>query len=361
MDAKHPLLYFVIFTVVCLGFAAWIVGTIGNIQPFEDRTLYAAEFADVTGLIVNDAVKVSGVTVGKVTGIEAVPGGTARVEFQVDDELPLTEDTVVSVRWRDVFGLRFLYLAPGEGPDADPGYEFPLEQTQSPADLGVLLQRMVPVLNALAPDLQNQVLQAFQEALVGNEERIQNLISEGASLTKTLADQEQEIERLLQNSATILEAYSTRNQEFRDFLSSFANVSETIAARNDTLDQAIVQLASAQDELASMVDRNDEELDAAIDALDALTTVLSVNHDNLEDIVTYAGRGVVGYHLISSTGQWFNVNAVGGSSDYQTLSSKKGAELPRGEDAQHYEDDNHQHSSAASMSAFFRASLGGGG
>ena len=358
MGDKHPLLYFVGFTVVCLGFAAWIVGTIGNIQPFADRTSYAAEFADVTGLIVNDAVKVSGVTVGKVTGIEVVPGGTARVEFQVDDELPLTEDTIVTVRWRDVFGLRFLYLQPGDGPAADPGYQFPIQQTQSPADLGVLLQRMVPVLNALAPDLQNQVLQAFQEALVGNEERIRGLISEGASLTQTIADQEQEIERLLQNSATILEAYAERQQEFRDFLGSFADVSETIAARNDTLERAIVQLASAQDELRRMVDRNDEELDAAIDALDAVTTVLSVNHDNLEDIVQFSGRGIVGYHLISSTGQWFNVNAVGGSSDYQTVTSKKGAELPRKEDREYFDDSE---ASAAALSAFFRTSLGGGG
>ncbi|MDX1657600.1 MAG: MlaD family protein [Nitriliruptorales bacterium] len=358
MGDKHPLLYFVAFTFVCLGFAAWIVGTIGNISPFADRTSYAAELADVTGLIVNDAVKVSGVTVGKVTGIEVVPGGTARVEFQVDDELPLTEDTIVTVRWRDVFGLRFLYLQPGDGPEADPGYAFPIEQTQSPADLGVLLQRMVPVLNALAPDLQNQVLQAFQEALVGNEQRIRELISEGASLTQTIADQEEEIERLLRNSATILEAYAERQQEFRDFLGSFADVSETVAARNDTLERAIVQLASAQEELRRMVDRNDEELDAAIDALDAVTTVLSVNHDNLEDVVQFSGRGIVGYHLISSTGQWFNVNAVGGSSDYRTFTSKKGAELPREEDVEHFDDSE---ASAAALSAFFLSSLGGGG
>lgn len=356
MGAKHPLLYFVGFTLVCLGFAAWIVATIGNIEPFADRTSYAAEFADVTGLIVNDAVKVSGVTVGKVTSIEVVPGGRARVEFRVDDELPLTEDTVVTVRWRDVFGLRFLYLQPGQGAQADPGYEFPIEQTRSPADLGTVLQRMVPVLKALAPEQQNQVLQALQEALVGNEQKIRDLISEGASLTQALADQETKIERLLQNSAVILEAYSDRQQEFREFLASFAEVSETVAARNDTLEDAITTLASAQEELSRMVDRNDEEIDAAIDALDAVTTILSVNHDNLHDIVTYSGRGIVGYHLISSTGQWFNVNAVGGSSDYETFSTKKGAELPQKDDRKSTEA-----SSSDSVHAFFRTSFGGGG
>lgn len=354
MGDKHPLLYFVGFTLVCLAFSAWIVTTIGNISPLADRSAYAAEFADVTGLIVNDAVKISGVTIGKVTAIEAVPGGRARVEFQVDDDLALGEDTIVTVRWRDVFGLRFLYLQPGDGAGVEAGHEFPIEQTQSPPDLSLLLQRMVPVMRALAPEQQNLVLQALQETLVGNEQKIQELIREGASLTQTLADQEDKIERLLRNSATILEAYSDRQQEFRAFLASFAEVSETVAARNDTLEDAIVQLASAQDELARMVDRNDEEISAAIEALDLVTAILSANEDRLHDIVTYSGRGIVGYHLISSTGQWFNVNAVGGSVGYEEVTSKKGAELPQKEDRERTET-----SSSAAMHAFFRTPAGG--
>lgn len=334
MGDKHPLLYFSLFTVVCLGFAAWIVATIGNISPFEDRTAYQAEFADVTGLIVNDAVKVSGVTVGKVTGIEVAPGGTAVVTFEVDDELPVTDEAVVTVRWRDVFGLRFLYVAPGTGEPVEPGHRFPLEHTRSPTDLGLLLQRLVPFMRALSPEIQNEVLQALSEGLVGRTEEVRSIIDRGGDLTQALASREAEIGRLLDNSATILQAYEAREEDFRRFLDSFADVADTVAARNDTLEDAVVTIADAQAELAERLEATDEDIRGILDALDAITMVLSVNHDNLEDIVEFSGRGLVSYHLISRVGQWFNVRAVGGSIDYCTVTTDRGAELPdlRGKD-----------------------------
>lgn len=362
MDAKHPLLYFSVFTVVCLAFSAWIVATIGNISPFADREGYEAEFADVTGLIVNDAVKVSGVTVGKVTGIEVLPGGTALVRFELDDDLPITDEAVVTVRWRDVFGLRFLYVAPGDGQPVEPGHRFPLAHTRSPTDLGVLLQRIVPFMRALSPEIQNEVLQALSEGLLGNTEEVRGIISRGADLTQALASREQEIERLLDNSATVLEAYAAREQELREFLDSFAEVADTVAARNDTLEDAVTTIASAQGELADRLEATDEDIRGILDALDAITMVLSVNHDNLEDIVEFTGRGVVGYHLISRVGQWFNVRAVGGSSDYCTLASDRDAQLPdlRGKDPDCPASED---SGGSGMAGFFGAgspALGGG-
>ena len=62
------------FVLVCLGFLGWLAFTIGNIDlddPLgrDDYTL-TATFDDVTGLLIDDNVKVAGVVVGKVTDIE---------------------------------------------------------------------------------------------------------------------------------------------------------------------------------------------------------------------------------------------------------------------------------------------------
>ena len=113
-------------------------------------------------------VKISGVNVGKVTGIEVQPGGLAKVTFEVRDDVAIPRDSRVVVRWRDVFGLRFLYVQPGNGPAVEPEHAFPASQTTGPSDLGLLLQRMVPVIRALDPEVQNQVLEALSEALDGD-------------------------------------------------------------------------------------------------------------------------------------------------------------------------------------------------
>jgi hypothetical protein len=40
-------------------------------------------------------------------------------------------------------------------------------------------------------------------------------------------------------------------------------------------------------------------------------------------------RGLVGYHLISRTGQWFNIRAVGASVGDDVVTTERGAALPR--------------------------------
>lgn len=345
MSDRFALIKFIIFTVVCLGFSAWLIAVIGNIS-LESREGYEAEFANVEGLLVNDAVKVSGVTVGKVTGIEVIPGGTALVHFEISDDVPMREDAEVSVRWRDVFGLRFLYVTPGGGSEVDPGHRYPVAQTAAPTDLNVLLGRLVPVMNALAPEQQNQVLQALSEALVGNEQEVRDLLSEGASLTQAIASRDDELRSLIGNAATVMDAYAAREAQLRGLIENFADVSETVAARNDELIGAVVGIADAQEELGRLLEANDGNLRGAFDELEAITTVLALNHENIEELLETSGKGLVSYHLISRIGQWFNIRAVGVSEDYQPVSTERGAELPE----QRY--DHHEGSSSA-LGTFF--------
>jgi phospholipid/cholesterol/gamma-HCH transport system substrate-binding protein len=331
MDERFPLVKFAVFAVVCLGFTAWLVITIGNIS-FESRASYAGDFTDVQGLLVNDDVKIAGVTVGKVDEIEHRPGGIAQVHFSVRDDVEIPDDSILTIRWRNVFGLRFLYIEPGaEGQPVAADHTFPTDQTRSPADLGSLLQRMAPFIQALDPQLQNQILEAFSEALVGREQEVRSLITQGAELTQTIASRDHEIDSLLSNSVTVLDAYARREQQLRGLLDSFAEVSDTLASRNDELEAAIVALADGQEELQRFVETNRGELEGTIDALEDLTAVLGEDHELLARGLETTPRGLVGYHLISRTGQWFNNRAVGGSVGGNVLTTERGASYPRGD------------------------------
>lgn len=345
MADRFPLLKFLAFAAVCLAFAVWLVSVIGNLS-FESRQGYAAEFTDVSGLLVNDAVKISGVTVGKVTGIEVQPGGTARVDFAVRDDIRLGEDSTVEIRWRDVFGLRFLYVNPAGDGQWDPERTFPDERTFEPADLGALLTRLSPVMRGLDPEQSNKVLRAFETALVERVGSVRQLLEDGASLMQTLAARDEQIDRLLRNSASLVDAYAAREQQLRDLLDSFAEVSETVAARNDMLESAIVRIADAQEELRRLLETNDPELRAALDELDDITAVLSFNRDNIERIVKFSYQGIVSYHRNSRWGQWFNIRAVGFGSGGEQINGERGAEMP---------EENGSGSTAASLRELFGA------
>ncbi len=196
MTDRYSWLKFLIFVVVCTAISVGIAAVIGNWR-FTDATDYSAEFETAQGLLVNDAVKISGVTVGKVKDIEVTDRGTALVHFEVDDEFALTDDSRVLVRWRDVFGLRFLYVERGDGQLAAPGHLYDTTSTVGAPDLNTLLDRIVPVLTALDPELQNQVLEALATGLVGRDDDVQAILADGANLLEALASRDSEIEFLI--------------------------------------------------------------------------------------------------------------------------------------------------------------------
>jgi phospholipid/cholesterol/gamma-HCH transport system substrate-binding protein len=330
VNESRPLLKFGLFALMCLAFTGLLVIVIGNIS-FTPRADYAAAFDDVEGLLVNDDVKIAGVTLGRVESIDHEPGGTVRVDFSLNDDVAIPEDSVISIRWRNVTGLRYLYVEPGGEGAVEPDHLFPRDQTRSPANLGSLLQRMTPFIDALDPEQQNQILEALSTALVGRESEVQDLIREGGELTQTIATREAEIERLLTNSVTVLDAYAAREQQLRGLIDSFAEVATTLRERNDELDSAIVSIADGQEELRRLVEANDDEIRLALDALEDLTTVISAQADDFERVLASSPRGLVGYHLMSRTGQWFNVRAIGFSVGGEVVSTERGAAKPNAE------------------------------
>jgi phospholipid/cholesterol/gamma-HCH transport system substrate-binding protein len=330
VNESRPLLKFGLFALMCLAFTGLLVIVIGNIS-FTPRADYAAAFDDVEGLLVNDDVKIAGVTLGRVESIDHEPGGTVRVDFSLNDDVAIPEDSVISIRWRNVTGLRYLYVEPGGEGSVEPDHLFPRDQTRSPANLGSLLQRMTPFIDALDPEQQNQILEALSTALVGRESEVQDLIREGGELTQTIATREAEIERLLTNSVTVLDAYAAREQQLRGLIDSFAEVATTLRERNDELDSAIISIADGQEELRRLVEANDDEIRLALDALEDLTTVISAQADDFERVLASSPRGLVGYHLMSRTGQWFNVRAIGFSVGGEVVSTERGAAKPNAE------------------------------
>src|SRR4051794_18944431 len=103
----------IVFFAVCLVFTAYLAFTIGNIHPFRESYSLTASFDDVTGLLRDDNVKVAGVVVGKVTGVN-LHDGKARVKFNVRKGVRLPTDSSAAVRWRNLLGQRYIYLYPGE-------------------------------------------------------------------------------------------------------------------------------------------------------------------------------------------------------------------------------------------------------
>ena len=76
------------------------------------RHEYKAEFIDATGVIKGDDVRIAGVKVGTVKGVEIVDRTRALVTFAVEDEAQVTQPaTHATIRYRNLVGQRYISLA----------------------------------------------------------------------------------------------------------------------------------------------------------------------------------------------------------------------------------------------------------
>ena len=310
MSERHPAIKFILFGLLCAVCAAWLAQQTGNIRFFADTNTYTAVLTDVSGLVPQDSVLLSGVRVGEVDSI-GIERGKALVTFTVDKDVELRETWEVGARWRNVTGQRYFYLYPiGDGEVIEPDGRIPIERSRAVADIGLFLERLTPLLRAINPEQQNQVVEALNIALAGKEERTQRLISDLGSLSNTLADQDDKIDRVLTQGDALLTSYAERKEEIRGFLTDFASVSSTLADRDDAFLGALNDISDVQEELSGLIERNDVNINEVVSQLEVITGSVSDNKDDFENAIATARDGLGTYMLISRYGQWFNVRLV---------------------------------------------------
>lgn len=296
-----------VYSVVCLAVLAGLVARIGNVDFFADRTSYSAAMTDATGLRVNDAVKVAGVEVGKVTGLR-VERGQAIVSFQVDPDLRLTDQTRAGVRWRNVLGQKYLYLYPGtEGSPLAPGDRLPVENSVESADVGAFLNAIGPILQSIDPAKANAFIRAFNEALEGNEEQVRELLGDTADIATELGGADVEIGSLIGHLDTVVTGLADRDADLQLVISRFETMAGSLAENNADLQLLVERFADVQTKLDELVTRNRGNIDETIDDLATIAEVLGRHRDDLDEALATLPEGLAVYDQISSYGQWFQI------------------------------------------------------
>lgn len=297
------------FIVVCLGFTAWLAFTIGNVRvgdlgPFDDSYSLSATFDDVTGLLVDDNVKVAGVKVGKVTDIEIVEG-RAKVTFAVDDDVQVAADTQAAVRWRNLLGQRYVYLYPGQAStvlrDGDA-----VGKTRSVVDLGELFNRLGPIVQAVEPEQVNIFLDAVVGALDGNQAKLSRAIDDLARLSGGLAQRDQAISRLIGNLDTVAGTITTRDQQIKTVLDNLLAVVDTFSDNTAVLDQAVTSLSDFSDNLAFLLTRNRTQIDNIVTGLRTLSAEVGEKLPTLDSALANLDEGAARLFAAGRYGEWLN-------------------------------------------------------
>ena len=102
-----------LFVVAGIAALVYLSVSLGNIELFGSRYYTAtAMFDSITGLKRGASVEIAGVSVGKVGDI-ALEDDMAVVTLNIDKNVKVTDDSMVSIRTKGIIGEKFIKITPG--------------------------------------------------------------------------------------------------------------------------------------------------------------------------------------------------------------------------------------------------------
>jgi phospholipid/cholesterol/gamma-HCH transport system substrate-binding protein len=303
---RGPLAKLAVFVVVTVLLTAALAQTLGSLS--SGGTTYRARFADVTGLLVGDDVRIAGVRVGRVERIGVVDDTVAEVAFTVADGVPLAASVRAKIRYRNLVGQRYVALSegPGDGRPLPAHGLIPLSQTAPALDLTVLFNGFRPLFTALTPEDVNRLAYEIVQVLQGEGGTMASLLQRTASLTNTLADRDTVIGQVISNLNRVLSTLDSRAQNLDLTIASLQQFVSGLSADRVAIGAALANLGDLTGTTASLLHDARPALAADIGSLGTVAGTLNRNADTIDATLAALPGRYQALTRVASYGSWFN-------------------------------------------------------
>jgi phospholipid/cholesterol/gamma-HCH transport system substrate-binding protein len=246
-----------LFTLSCIGLVLFVWSSLGGSVPLQAKGYrVTAVFPDASQLVTHADVRISGVTVGQVTKIQAV-GLDTQATIEIDAKYaPIPKDVRAILRQKTLLGETFVQLTPGNprsGRLVDGGI-IPASQ------IGVRqpLDRLLGALDARTRKNLQDLLDNSSVALKGRGVSLNDALgaldpftAQLGTIVKLLDHQSGNVRALVHDSATVLDTVSARDSDLAGLVNNGRAVLSTTAARNHALTNTINALPALVSQLRS--------------------------------------------------------------------------------------------------------------
>lgn len=277
-----------------------LVGAALMVLPGNGTRHVTAEFPRTISLYEGSAVKILGVSVGKVDSVE--PAGTkVRVKFSYDAEHKVPADAQAVVISPSIVGDRFIQLTPvyTGGPVLADGARLGIDRTATPLELDQIFGSINDLTKALGPDGANKIDETGTGALTrlldstarnfgGQGVQFNQTLQNLSKLTKTLADNKDELFGTVTEIENFTSTLAQNDDTVRKFNDSLAAGAQLLADERDELAAVLQNLSVAMTQVRSFVADNKQLLSTNIKELNKISEVLVKNRGALDSILTDA-------------------------------------------------------------------------
>lgn len=292
MAAKSTELRSGIFVILAMVVLTILIFSVGNFRArLQSAVRYTTYVEDVKFLKPHDAVTFGGLKVGEIKAIDVAPErhGMLRITLDVDADIPVREDSFVTVKQDGILGPKYLEISPGSSTarlntggavlpgivprafvELGPSFEGPLQR----------LDKLIENLNLIVGDAE------FRRNIAG-------LLTDTRALLTNLNDQVTKMGGVATRSnETLAELQETMKAAREPLTRTLKNTEELTAHLTKDADQLTEKLSKTLDELSARLQKTGDALDQLLRDSDA---VILRNNANLYE--TLRGLRDTTHHL----------------------------------------------------------------
>lgn len=268
---------------------------------------YAAYFSEAGGIKPQSDVRVSGMSVGRVSAIH-LEGTQVRVDFTVRRGIELGDRTEAAIKTETVLGTKMLELTPrGDGTLTGP---IPLQRTTSPYDLPSALGDLTTTISGLDTVKLSQALTTLSQTFADTPPALKAALEGVSRFSDTLNTRDAKLRDLLANANKVTSVLAKRSDQIAALVAnSNALLAELVAQRN-SVDQLMENLTGVSREISGLVADNRGRLKPAVDKLNGVLSILDNRRAELQRTLYLLRRYAMSFGEVLGSGPFFKASVV---------------------------------------------------
>lgn len=264
--------------------------------------IYKADFTEAAGLQKMDEVRVAGVKVGKVTGIE-LAGDHVLVRMRVKGA-KLGRLTRAEIRIKTALGRKYIALSP-DG-DGTLHSEIPVARTKSPFDVSPAFQQLSSTVGRIDTPQLASAFTTLADDFRTSPAEVRASLDGLSRLSTTIASRDAKLKQLLTHARGVTQTLASRDQDLVSFLKDSNLVLQEVQARRAAIHTLLTSTTTLSEQLVALVRENRAQLAPALASLRGVVTVLRANQDNLDASIAELAPFVRLFANNLGNGRWFD-------------------------------------------------------
>jgi virulence factor Mce-like protein len=288
----------VIVVLVLLAFNTASLPIIGG------GTVYRAQFSEAAGLKPDDPVRIAGVKVGKVEGLQ-LEDGAVTVEFRVKNAF-VGDRSEAAIKIETVLGAKYMALVPRGEQELDRDARIPVERTASPYDVVEAFAGLSTTVDQIDTGQLAASFETLSQTLSGTPDEVRTSLDGLARLSQTIASRDAQLQQLLSATRDVTQVLADRNGEFTQLIVDSNTLLTEVQQRRQLIDSILTNTQTLSQQLAGLVQDNSQALTPALSQLSTVTDILSRNRQQLGATVQNLAPFVRVFTNTLGNGRWFD-------------------------------------------------------